>query len=186
MTLKTLGAKAAAALDAELMSSGAFSIDQLMELAGLAAVTGSSLHAICTYLSIPFSNDFSDALGSVDHVVDAIFGFSFSGPVREPFRSVISQLASTSVPVTSIDAPSSWDIHSGPPPAGNLGCDFHPATLVSLTAPKPLVRMFKGRHFIGGRFVGREVAERYGFEVPPYQGLEQVVEIDEAGRRVEN
>lgn len=35
MAIKTLGAKAAAALDQELMSSGAFSIDQLMELAGL-------------------------------------------------------------------------------------------------------------------------------------------------------
>lgn len=35
MGLKYLGAKAAAALDKELMSSGAFSIDQLMELAGL-------------------------------------------------------------------------------------------------------------------------------------------------------
>ncbi|KAG7660413.1 uncharacterized protein J8A68_006069 [[Candida] subhashii] len=33
---KTLSAKAAAQLDAELMSTGAFSIDQLMELAGLA------------------------------------------------------------------------------------------------------------------------------------------------------
>lgn len=32
---QTLGAKAAAALDQELMSTGAFSIDQLMELAGL-------------------------------------------------------------------------------------------------------------------------------------------------------
>lgn len=32
---KTLSAKSAAALDAELMSSGSFSIDQLMELAGL-------------------------------------------------------------------------------------------------------------------------------------------------------
>lgn len=36
MAIKTLGAKAAAALDQELMSTGAFSIDQLMELAGLA------------------------------------------------------------------------------------------------------------------------------------------------------
>jgi len=35
MALRTLGAKAAAALDQELMSSGAFSLDQLMELAGL-------------------------------------------------------------------------------------------------------------------------------------------------------
>lgn len=32
---QTLGSKAAAALDKELMSTGAFSIDQLMELAGL-------------------------------------------------------------------------------------------------------------------------------------------------------
>jgi NAD(P)H-hydrate epimerase len=32
---QTLGAKAAAALDQELMSTCAFSIDQLMELAGL-------------------------------------------------------------------------------------------------------------------------------------------------------
>jgi len=35
MTLRTLSAKNAAALDKELMSTGAFSIDQLMELAGL-------------------------------------------------------------------------------------------------------------------------------------------------------
>jgi NAD(P)H-hydrate repair Nnr-like enzyme with NAD(P)H-hydrate epimerase domain len=34
-TAQTLSAKSAAALDQELMSSGAFSIDQLMELAGL-------------------------------------------------------------------------------------------------------------------------------------------------------
>lgn len=32
---QTLGAQAAAALDKDLMSTGAFSIDQLMELAGL-------------------------------------------------------------------------------------------------------------------------------------------------------
>jgi NAD(P)H-hydrate repair Nnr-like enzyme with NAD(P)H-hydrate epimerase domain len=35
MSSKTLGAKAATALDKELMSTCAFSIDQLMELAGL-------------------------------------------------------------------------------------------------------------------------------------------------------
>lgn len=35
MLLQTLGPKQAAALDQELMSTGGFSIDQLMELAGL-------------------------------------------------------------------------------------------------------------------------------------------------------
>ena len=34
-SFQTLSAKAAAALDQELMSTGAFSLDQLMELAGL-------------------------------------------------------------------------------------------------------------------------------------------------------
>lgn len=43
MGLKYLGAKAAAALDKELMSSGAFSIDQLMELAGLSVSQAGAL-----------------------------------------------------------------------------------------------------------------------------------------------
>jgi NAD(P)H-hydrate epimerase len=77
-------------------------------------------------------------------------GFSFSGEVREPFPAVIQALEETKVPVTSVDAPSSWSIEDGPPKSG-VGSNFHPAVLVSLTAPKPLVRHFKGRHFIGGR-----------------------------------
>jgi NAD(P)H-hydrate epimerase len=84
-------------------------------------------------------------------------GFSFSGEVREPFRSVIEELEKTSVPVTSVDAPSSWDIESGPPSSGP-GKRFQPAALVSLTAPKPLVKFFKGRHFLGGRYVPSPIA----------------------------
>lgn len=79
-------------------------------------------------------------------------GFSFSGEVREPFPAVIRSLEETKLPVTSVDAPSSWDIEDGPPNSG-LGSSFMPTTLVSLTAPKPLVKHFKGRHFVGGRYV---------------------------------
>ena len=82
----------------------------------------------------------------------ALIGFSFSGEVREPFPAVIQALEETKIPVTSVDAPSSWDIENGPPKSG-LGTRFMPATLVSLTAPKPLVKYFTGRHFIGGRYV---------------------------------
>jgi NAD(P)H-hydrate epimerase len=42
--LQTLSAKNAAALDKDLMSIGAFSIDQLMELAGL-SVSQAGLHS---------------------------------------------------------------------------------------------------------------------------------------------
>lgn len=39
-------------------------------------------------------------------VVDAIFGFSFKGAVREPFRSILDVLKNTTVPLASIDIPS--------------------------------------------------------------------------------
>lgn len=39
-------------------------------------------------------------------VVDAIFGFSFKGDVREPFRSILSVLNGLTVPIASIDIPS--------------------------------------------------------------------------------
>ncbi len=47
---QTLSAKNAAALDKDLMSIGAFSLDQLMELAGL-SVSQAGLHSLTPHLS---------------------------------------------------------------------------------------------------------------------------------------
>jgi len=212
------------------MSTGAFSIDQLMELAGLSVSQavyrihppnkgrkilvacgpgnngGDGLVAArhlrhykyepsvyypkqsknelyqrlciqCKDLGIPFVTDFQAALKEAHHVVDAIFGFSFSGEIREPFPAVIQALREAEVPVTSVDAPSSWDIENGPPDNGP-GKGFHPVALVSLTAPKPLTKHFHGRHFIGGRFVSPTISEKYGLQLPEYSGVDQVVEVD--------
>lgn len=231
--LRLLGPKAAAALDEELMSTGAFSIDQLMELAGLSVaqalhilsppqnspniliacgpgnnggdglVAARHLHHFgynpsiyfpkqgkaeiygrlvkqLQHLKIPFTEDFHSSLTKTDYVIDAIFGFSFSGEVREPFPSVIKALAETKVPVLAVDAPSSWNIENGPPEDGP-GKGYMPDALISLTAPKPLVKWFGGRQFVGGRFVGAEVANKYAFDVPQYMGSEQVVEVTGTG-----
>ncbi|CAN8100503.1 unnamed protein product [Discula destructiva] len=236
MGLKFLGAKAAAALDKELMSSGAFSIDQLMELAGLSVSQavyrvqppskgrrvlvacgpgnngGDGLvaarhlfqygyrptiyypkrsknelyHRLAKQLEdldIAFTDDFPAAMESTDHIVDAVFGFSFSGEVREPFPAVIQAMEETKLPVTSVDAPSSWNIEDGPPKQG-LGSTFQPAALISLTAPKPLVKFFNGRHFIGGRFVSPAIAKKYDFDVPEYQGIDQIVEVGTDGQKL--
>ncbi|CAM1506330.1 Fc.00g059710.m01.CDS01 [Cosmosporella sp. VM-42] len=134
-------------------------------------------------LDVPFVEDFSSAMSSTDHIVDAIFGFSFLGEVREPFPAVIEALETTKLPVTSVDAPSSWNIEDGPPQSG-LGSSFMPTALVSLTAPKPLVKHFTGRHFIGGRFVSPSIAEKYNIEVPEYEGIDQVVEVGKAGEKL--
>ncbi|KAK5107347.1 hypothetical protein LTR62_001363 [Meristemomyces frigidus] len=234
--LRTLGSKAAAALDDELMSSGAFSIDQLMELAGLAV--SQALYALSPpskspnvliacgpgnnggdglvaarhlfhfgykptmyypkqsknelyqrlrtqleQLKVSFTDDFPSAAQHTDYIIDAIFGFSFSGEVREPFPAVIQALAQSKKPVLAVDAPSSWNIEDGPPCDGP-GKAYQPDALISLTAPKPLVKWFTGRHFVGGRFVGKEIAEKYGFDVPPYRGSDQIVEIGKNGEKL--
>ncbi|KAI1140910.1 YjeF N-terminal domain-like protein [Hypoxylon sp. FL0543] len=232
----TLSAKAAAALDKELMSTGAFSIDQLMELAGLSVSQvvyrvhppnkGNRVLVACgpgnnggdglvaarhlrhygyqpaiyypkrskndlyqrlakqlEDLDVPFVDDFPAAMKSTDHIVDAVFGFSFSGEVREPFPAVIQAMEETKLPVTSVDAPSSWNIETGPPESG-LGSKFNPDFLISLTAPKPLVKYFKGRHFIGGRFVSPAIAKKYDFEVPQYPGIDQIVEVGAGGEKL--
>ena len=117
-------------------------------------------------LNVPFTEDFDGSLQTTDHVVDAIFGiatktvvsvpnsrysgFSFSGEVRDPFKDPIIAMETSKVPVLAVDAPSSWSIEDGPPASGP-GAKFHPATLISLTAPKPLVKHFTGTHFVGGR-----------------------------------
>ena len=132
---------------------------------------------------MPFTDDFESSLKSANHVVDAIFGFSFSGEVRDPFKGVIAALESTTVPVLSVDAPSSWSIEDGPPPSGP-GARFMPETLISLTAPKPLVRHFTGTHFVGGRFLPKSVAEKYEIDIPDYQGVDQIVEVKAEGEKL--
>lgn len=93
-------------------------------------------------------------------ILDAIFGFSFSGPVRPPFDEVLSMVAKSKLPIVSVDIPSGWDVEKGPVEREVANKEgekveevLRPDVLVSLTAPKLGVRAFKGRHFLGGRFV---------------------------------
>ncbi|KAI9672625.1 MAG: hypothetical protein M1831_000060 [Alyxoria varia] len=131
-------------------------------------------------LSIPFVDDFSASLKDSDYVLDSIFGFSFTGSIRDPFPPVIEALAHSPIPVLAVDSPSSWNIEEGPPKEGP-GKDYNPAALISLTAPKPLVGWFRGRHFVGGRFLPTGTAAKYGLDIPSYQGVDQIVEVPTGG-----
>ncbi|KAB8075951.1 YjeF N-terminal domain-containing protein [Aspergillus leporis] len=229
MSLKAISSKDAASLDKDLMEIGGWSLDQLMELAGLSVSqavyrvhppdSGKNILVICgpgnnggdglvaarhlaqygykpsihypkqgknelyqrlktqlQNLSVPFIDDLPIAIKSNDLIVDAIFGFSFGGPLREPFSTIISQIESASARVLSVDAPSSWDIEGGPPKEGP-GSKFMPEYLISLTAPKPCVKYYKGRHFLGGRFLTKSITDKYGLDVPDYPGIDQIVEV---------
>lgn len=232
MVLKTIGPAKAAELDQDLMSeAGGFSIDQLMELAGLAVSQavykvhppskGKNILVACGpgnnggdglvcarhlyhygysptiyypkptkrdifnglqkqlhALHIPFTDDFHAAFKSTNFIVDALFGFSFKPPVRSPFDTVIQALESTDKPVLAVDIPSCWDVEGGPPKEGQIGSTFMPDYLISMTAAKPSVKFFKGkRHFIGGRFLSKDVADKYGLDIPNYEGIDQIAEV---------
>jgi NAD(P)H-hydrate epimerase len=114
-------------------------------------------------LSIPSLSTIQQLQGSLketDVILDAIFGFSFSGTVRPPFDEVLTLIAKSKLPIVSVDIPSGWDVELGPVEREVANAEgkrveevLMPDVLVSLTAPKQGVKGYKGRHFLGGRFV---------------------------------
>jgi NAD(P)H-hydrate repair Nnr-like enzyme with NAD(P)H-hydrate epimerase domain len=65
-------------------------------------------------------------------VVDAVFGFSGSGPPRAPFDEVIAKLVAwqrAGRPIVSVDMPSGWNVDGG----DDHGTGLLPECLVSLT-----------------------------------------------------
>ncbi|KAG6830574.1 hypothetical protein H0H92_016025 [Tricholoma furcatifolium] len=50
------------------------------------------------------------ALSSSDVILDAIFGFSFKGPIRAPFDVALPLIAHSGLPIVSVDIPSGWDV----------------------------------------------------------------------------
>ena len=225
-----LGQDAAIALDEDLMRTPGFSVDQLMELAGLSVacavkdaypdassglvVAGpgnnggdglvaarhlrhfgvakvdvvypkqpkkqlfANLVAQCTEVDAPVSAAPPAPLATYDVVLDAVFGFSFRGAPRPPFDALLEALAATTAPLVSVDTPSGWHVERGPPDAGAV---LRPAVLVSLTAPKMCAACFRGRHYVGGRFVPPFIREKYDLRLPPYPGVAQIQELEAWG-----
>ncbi|NXM34530.1 NNRE epimerase, partial [Oxyruncus cristatus] len=223
----------AQAIDQELFTDYKFSVDQLMELAGLSCATAiakayppssfttsqpavlvvcgpgnnggdglvcarhlkmfgylptvyypkrpskplfEGLTTQCKKMDIPFLPEFPTEAAFIDElyglVVDAIFGFSFKGAVREPFGSILSTLERVTVPIASIDIPSGWDVEKG------KADGLQPDMLISLTAPKKAAMHFAGRyHFLGGRFVPPALQEKYALNLPAYPGTDCVLQL---------
>lgn len=108
-------------------------------------------------------------------IVDALFGFSFGPPIRQPFIKVMNDLIDTTVPIISIDIPSGWHVENGPEDERKI----RPDLLISLTSPKLCSRFFRGKHhYLGGRFVPRALAEKYQLNLPEYPAHETVVRIN--------
>ena len=91
-----------------------------------------------------------------DIIIDALFGFSFKGEIRQPFKTIIEAMKKYENKIISVDIPSGFDIDKG-----NIFETFIPKGLVSLTLPKLCSKTFKGEHFLGGRFVPKKLFEKF-------------------------
>ncbi|XP_028649963.2 NAD(P)H-hydrate epimerase [Erpetoichthys calabaricus] len=231
--MKFLSQEEAQKIDEELFTEYRFSVDQLMELAGLSCATAiakaypvasftrkspailvvcgpgnnggdglvcarhlklfgfeptivypkrpskplfENLTTQCEKMDIRFLSEFPAEPEVIDEaynlVVDAIFGFSFKGAIREPFNSIIGTLKKVTIPIASVDIPSGWDVEVGSPDG------IQPDMLISLTAPKKSALQFQGRyHFLGGRFVPTALESKYKLNLPEYPGTDCVIQI---------
>lgn len=126
----------------------------------------------CQVLGIPIISTLDD-YSSFSLIVDAIFGFSFKGEIREPFRSIIRHIKNSEKPVVSLDIPSGWDVDNG----NTTNEGLEPSVLISLSVPKLCARFFNGTHYVGGRFVPTSLAEEFQVDLPMYVGSDQIAKI---------
>ena len=122
----------------------------------------------------------------VDLIIDGLFGFSFVGPPREPFVSLLAKLSATSIPVVSIDIPSGWEVDSVPTDSPS---SFRPAAVVSLTAPKFCMQGFAGAHYLGLRqLLSKDIAARVGVDVqqltPSSRDSAQFIRLDKSENKI--
>ena len=112
-------------------------------------------------------------------LVDAVFGYSFTGDIREPFRGILASInrIANDVTLVSVDLPSGWDVERGAQPES--GALVPPHMLVSLMLPKLGVRGFYGTHYLGGRFVPKSFADKYNLVIPSFPSVSQCVDISQ-------
>ena len=121
----------------------------------------------------------SNTISSYTHIIDGIFGFSYnsSGGIRSPFDAVIQYMIQqhddSHTQIISIDCVSGYDVNGGDVNNIGLSADM----LVSLTTPKLFAVNYTGIHYIGGRFIWNEFAQKHKLSVPQYNGCQQFVNI---------
>lgn len=115
-------------------------------------------------ISVTETSPLLEDLDQFDLIIDGLFGFSFKGPAREPFSSMLEMFTTTKTPTLSIDLPSGWDVNEG----DIHGTGFLPSAVISLTLPKRCMVDYQGRHYVGGRFMPPKLAAELGLRMPDY------------------
>jgi len=76
-------------------------------------------------------------------------------------------------PILSVDSPSGWDVNRGPISENSI----NPQVNISLSVPKPSIKHFNGRNFLGGRFIPQSIIEEFNLCLPQYPNEEFILEF---------
>jgi NAD(P)H-hydrate epimerase len=117
-------------------------------------------------------------LSTADVVLDALIGYSLSGPPREPIASLIRAANALPTPVIALDIPSGLDANSGQPNDPSIRA----ARTVTLALPKrglvqPAAREWVGALYVADISVPALVYERLGLQVSAIFAAADVVRV---------
>ncbi|ELQ76139.1 hypothetical protein THOM_0900 [Trachipleistophora hominis] len=105
---------------------------------------------IAKSVGVAFTTNWPDDILHYECVIDAMFGFSFKPPLREPFSSIVSCISGHNN-VISIDVPSGYEINNE-----HNNHSFIPKHVVCFVAPKICTKTCKSV-FITRCFVPRHI-----------------------------
>ena len=100
----------------------------------------------------------------VDIILDALFGFSFKGPIRDNYKDLFEFLNTTQIPIISCDVPSGWNIDEG-----NVYNTFTPKANISLSSLKNCMKDFSNEHYFIDHFIPRALLKEFEIENPKYE-----------------
>jgi NAD(P)H-hydrate epimerase len=133
-----------------------------------------NLIKLCENYEIPILEDnLESIIDKYSIIIDSIFGYSFKGDLRAPFDKIIKTMGETKAKIVSVDVPSGWIIDEG-----NTKNTFNPDVLVSLMVPKLCAEKFDGIHYLGGRFIPKQILDKYNIEVKEYKNSDLFVRLD--------
>lgn len=106
-----------------------------------------------------------------DVLIDALIGYGLSGPVEGTARQLLDDLASTSIPIVSLDIPTGIDATTGERFDGAV----RPAVTLTLALPKIGLSSAAGELVLGDIGIPSTVFSRAGIDYPdPFVGRYRV------------
>jgi NAD(P)H-hydrate epimerase len=129
-------------------------------------------------MKIPILEPASPLPSTCDLVLDAIIGYSLSGPPRGAAADLIRWANRQSAPILSLDTPSGLDVTSGTA----FDPTIRATATLTLALPKQGLMKPEAKKYVGGLYLGDisvppELYARMGVVVPPLFAESDIIEV---------